>query len=192
MVPTVMCIQALRRFVVITGLPGSGKSTLARQLGPVLNLPIIDKDIILERLFDSKGVGDAIWRRKLSRESDGILQAEATASNGAILVSFWRRPGMDKESGTPTSWLPQLSESLVNLHCFCPPELAAKRFITRRRHLGHLDIKRSFAETLSSLRANQAYPLPKIGKRINVDTTMECKIDVVVSRISAAFVLHAS
>ena len=67
-----------RRFVVISGLPGSGKTTLAWQLASLLDLPVSDKDSILEDLFDSKGVGDAAWRRILSRESDRILQAQAS------------------------------------------------------------------------------------------------------------------
>ena len=62
------------RFIIISGLPGSGKTTLARNLAPALSLPVIDKDQILERLFESKGVGDATWRRALSRESDLILE----------------------------------------------------------------------------------------------------------------------
>lgn len=62
-----------KRFVVVSGLPGSGKSTVARLVSPALNLPVIDKDDILERLFDSKGVGDASWRRALSRQSDVIF-----------------------------------------------------------------------------------------------------------------------
>ena len=46
-------------FVVISGLPGSGKTTLGRRLASVLDLPLIDKDDILDRLFESKGIGDA-------------------------------------------------------------------------------------------------------------------------------------
>ncbi len=77
-------------FVVMSGLPGRGKTTLARRLAPHLSLPVIDKDEILERLFESQGSGDASWRRRLSRESDALLQAHATNSDGAILVSHWR------------------------------------------------------------------------------------------------------
>ena len=88
-----------KRFVVVSGLPGSGKSTVARLVSPALNLPVIDKDDILERLFDSKGVGDASWRRALSRESDVIFEEEAKASDGALLVSFWRLEGMASKRG---------------------------------------------------------------------------------------------
>ena len=91
-------------FIVISGLPGSGKSTLGQYLAKGLGLRVLDKDAILERLFEAKGVGDIEWRRMLSRESDIILQAEATASDGAVLVSHWRLPGMPLNSGTPTDW----------------------------------------------------------------------------------------
>ena len=139
-------------FVVISGLPGSGKTTLGRRLAPALNLPFIDKDDILDRLFEAKGVGNAAWRRALSRESDVILEREATRSNGAILVSFWRMPGMPLDSGTPTDWLHAPSHYLVNVHCACELEIAANRFLQRRRHPGHLDGESSSADVLGSLR----------------------------------------
>ena len=104
-----MDTDAVRRlgkpFVVVSGLPGSGKTTLARRLAPMLDLPVIDKDEILERLFEARGIGDVAWRRTLSRESDTILQHEAVASDGAILTSFWHLLGMPADSGTPTDWL---------------------------------------------------------------------------------------
>jgi len=110
-------------FVVISGIPGGGKTTLGRRLAPVLNLPFIDKDDILDRLCEAKGVGNAAWRRALSRESDVILEREATRSDGAILESFWRMPGMPSDSGTPTDWLHAPSHLIVNVHCLCGPRL---------------------------------------------------------------------
>jgi glucokinase len=173
-------------FVVISGLPGSGKTTLACRLAPVVNLPVIDKDDILHRLFESKGIGNAVWRRTLSRESDAILQHEAMSSNGAILVSLWRLPGMPLHSGTPTDWLQAPLHQVVNVHCVCEPELAASRFLRRRRHAGHLDGESSYAEVLESLRElTRLVPLD-IGQRIVVDTSQEPHLIDVVSAIRDA------
>jgi hypothetical protein len=162
-----------RAFVVVSGLPGSGKTTLARRLAPALVLPLIDKDDILDRLFEERGVGDAAWRRSLSRESDRMLQEEAERSDGAVLVSLWHVPGMPKDSGTPTDWLETLSGPLVHVHCTCPLEIAATRFVERRRHAGHLDNQRSYADVLESLRDLHALPPASIGLRIDVDTSRE-------------------
>ena len=172
--------------VLISGLPGSGKTTLARRLAPALHLPLIDKDDILDRLFESKGVGDAAWRRTLSRESDLILQHDATISDGAVLASFWHLPGMPSDSGTPTDWLQALSNHLVNIHCACAPEVAASRFLQRRRHPGHLDLHSSDADVLASLqRLSQLAPLD-IALRIDVDTSQEPELDDILRRVRGA------
>jgi gluconate kinase len=175
------------RFVVLSGLPGSGKSTLARQLATALELPLIDKDTILQRMFESKGVGDDSWRRTLSRESDVIFQAEAIAAERAVLVSHWQLPGMSLDSGTPTDWLGKPSDHVVNVHCVCAPELAAERFFKRKRHPGHLDSESSYAEVLDSLRAMERLGPLKIGQRIEIDTSRGFRLDAVVCGILDAF-----
>ena len=172
-----------RPFIVVSGLPGSGKSSLAKRLSALLNLPVIDKDDILERLFDSKGVGDSAQRRLVSRESDSILRDEATASRGAILVSFWHVPGMPADSGTPTDWLLRLSHHVVNIHCACSPEVAAARFCQRKRHPGHLDSERSATQVLESIRLLAHLEPPDIWRRVEVDTSAEIDLDAVIDGI---------
>ena len=179
-------------FVVVSGLPGSGKTTLARRLAPGVSLPLIDKDDILDRLFESKGVGNAAWRRTLSRESDLILQHEATNSNGAILASFWHLPGMPSDSGTPIDWLDTPSHRVVNVHCVCDLELAASRFVQRPRHPGHLDGESSYADVLVSLRNLAQLPPLAIGRRIDVDTSQEPNLTDVVRAIRGELKLGRS
>ena len=158
-------------------------------MAPALNLPLIDKDDILDWLFASKGVGDAAWRRTLSRECDVILQHEATNSSGAILASFWRLPGMPTDSGTPTDWLDAPSHHVVNVHCACELEVAASRFFQRRRHPGHLDGESSAAEVLVSLRTLTQLPPLDIGQRIDVDTSQGPNLTDVVRAIHGALEL---
>jgi predicted kinase len=169
-----------RYFIVVSGIPGSGKSTLARQLAVALDLPLLDKDTILESLFELKGVE---CRRELSRESDVILQTEAMASEGAVLVSHWRLPGMPLNSGTPTEWLLQLSGRVVNVHCECPADVAAERFYSRKRHQGHGDHQKSRAEILSSIREVASFGPLSIGPRVDVDTSQTLDLDAVVREI---------
>jgi AAA domain-containing protein len=173
-------------FVVISGLPGSGKTTLGRRLAPVLDLPLIDKDDILDRLFESKGVGDAAWRRTLSRESDAILQTEATRSAGAVLASFWRLRGMPEDSGTPTDWLDGPALQIVNVHCACELEVAVRRFLQRRRHPGHLDGELSSADVVARLQTLTQLPRLDIGHRVDVDTSGEANLTEVVRAIRRA------
>jgi len=175
-----------RYFVVVSGLPGSGKSSLAQQLAPAPDLPLLDKDTILERLLESKGTGDVEWRRTLSRESDLILQAEATASDGAVLVSHWHLPGMPLSSGTPTDWLPKLSARVVNVDCDCSAEIAAERFVQRKRHPGHHDDKKSPAEILDSIRRVAGFRPLNIEPRVDVDTSQPPNLDDVLRDVHRA------
>jgi glucokinase len=180
-------MRALRRFVIVWGLPGSGKSTLARLFSPGLQLPVIDKDDILESLSGAKGVGDTVWRRTLSRESDLAFQRQAAGASGAVLVSHWRMPGMPADSGTPLDWLPGLSNHFVNLHCACPPEIAASRFRNRKRHPGHLDCLTSEPQLLADLRQLASLELPPIGRRVVVNTTEPFSVKQIVHDVLAAF-----
>jgi hypothetical protein len=176
-----------RPFIVISGLPASGKSTLARRLGPALNLPVIDKDDILETFFQARGIGDAAWRRTLSRESDEILQQRAmAAADGAVLASFWRVPGMPADSGTPTNWVLTLSDQVLNVHCDCAPEVAANRFLLRQRHHGHLDETKSRDEVLAAFRHLSVLPPLDIPHRIHVDTVEEPPLEDVVGKVRKA------
>jgi glucokinase len=176
-----------RRFVVLSGLPGSGKSTLARRLSVALSLPVIDKDDLLESLFESKGTGDPAWRRALSRESDLLLQSEAAQSQGALLVSFWHLPGMQADSGTPTDWLLQLGGCVVNVRCMCPAAVAAERFLQRKRHAGHGDGALSYEEVRARIETTQGFGQLEIGHHVDVDTSAEPLLENVIREIEMAF-----
>lgn len=162
---------------MVSGLPGAGKTTVATALAHELGLPLIDKDDLLEALFEGFQAVDLELRQTLSRDSDRVLARTAQASRGAVLVSFWRRPGAEGGAGTPCDWIAELSEAVVEVFCDCPPAVAERRFRARRRHRGHHDRAR-LAELGPQLRALAAQGPLGIGALVRVDT--EAPVDPAV------------
>jgi|SRR6185312_765048 len=159
-----------RPFLIISGLPASGKTTLGHRLAQALGLPLLDKDEILEALFEGLGVGDAEWRNRLSRAADVVLQRLAAQTAGAVLASFWRHPRTSGESGTPPGWIAALSGKVVEVHCLCPPEVAAERFLARKRHDGHLDRDKRREDLVADFARLAALGPLGIGPLVRVDT----------------------
>lgn len=172
------------RFIILSGLPASGKSTLGRAIASALQLPIFDKDEILEAMFASLGVGNSEWRRKLSRSADEELCKRASESPSAIITSWWRHPNSVSESGTPIEWLSSLPGELVELHCSCSPSIAAGRFIARRRHPGHLDGRHAYAELLARFKQQAALGPLAIGRLVQVSTEETPKVAEVLAKLS--------
>jgi hypothetical protein len=172
-------------FVVVSGLPASGKSTLSRRLAPALGLLLLDKDDILEGLFETLGIGDTDWRQRLSRASDDVLQRLARTSPGAVLTSFWRNPEMSSDSGTPTDWIAATSQCIVEVYCVCDSEVAATRFVNPIRHPRHLDKIKRNEDVLSDFRTLAAIGPLGIGKLLRVDTSGKVDLDIVVSNMKS-------
>jgi len=158
-----------RPFIIVSGLPASGKTTLAVKLAKALHLPLFDKDDILEALFEHAGSVDVAERQRLSRASDEVLVRVAAASQGAVVVSFWRHETAEGASGTPVAWVKALSAALVEVHCLCSPEVAEQRFKARHRHPAHNDGARAPNLTAQFRRLADRGPL-SLGVTIAVRT----------------------
>ena len=140
--------------IVVTGLPASGKSAVGRLLHRELGLPLLDKDTILESLYDALGSRDRDERSRLSRASDEVLLALAAESQSAVLVNWWQEDVVSRLRG--------LGPHLIEVFCDCPFDIAAARFESRERHPGHHDRARTPAEVeaaASRLRATWRGPL---------------------------------
>ena len=157
-------------FIVLSGLPARGKSTLGRAIAKALRLPMLDKDEILEALFESRGIGDADWRRRLSRIADQELIERATQLPAAVITSWWHHPNSSAASGTPSELLLSLPGEVVEIYCVCSPSVAASRFIGRDRHVGHVDGRHTFEALFASFQTQASLGALRIGRTIEVST----------------------
>lgn len=173
----------MNRFIIVTGLPASGKSTVGAAVAAALALPLLDKDEILEALFDTLGVEDAQGRQRLSRAADEVLRRLALCSQGAVLASWWRHPLSHVASGTSTGWLGSLPGELIELHCRCSPQVAVERFFARRRHAGHLDGSKSRSEELARLQQLASHGAFGIGRVIEVDTERQVDLGALLRQL---------
>jgi len=176
----------MKRAVIITGLPASGKTTVARELAQRLGFAFLDKDDFLEDLYDREGVTSWDDRKRLSRQSDDAFREAAQAADAAVLVSHWRPLNGTNESGTPSDWLVEDYEALVELCCQCPPDLAFGRFLSRSRHPGHLDQQRD-TEDLAQRFASWAtfFPLG-VGRVLEVRTDTAVNFEAVTEDVRKA------
>ena len=176
-----------RVLVVVSGLPASGKTTVGRLLSERLSMPLIDKDAILEAMFDSLGCQDRDERSRLSRASDEVLYTLAETSHAAVLVNWW-----DHDS-SPTR-LRSITSSLVEVFCDCPVEVAAARFEARRRHPGHHDPDRSPEEIEKAVRRlGDSFRGPlRVGDLIRIDTNAPLDADSVTEQVRSALAAGSS
>jgi AAA domain len=182
----------MNRFIIVTGFPASGKSTLGKAVAEALALPFLDKDDILEALFESLGVGDAPWRARLSRAADQVLHRLALRSQGAVIASWWRHPLSQVSSGTSPDWLRFLPGDLIELHCGCSPQVATERFFARQRHAGHLDASKSKAEELARFEQLAAHGALGIGRVVEIDTEQELDLRTLLDQIATQAIRRTS
>ena len=173
----------MNRYVIISGVPASGKSTVARAIAHELALPVLDKDDFLESMFEGQDVGDTASRRAFSRTADQELRNQVERSSGAIVTSWWKHPLSSAESGTPIEWLASLPGCRVEVHCRCNPAVAAKRFLERRRHPGHLDGRWSYTELLTRFTRDASLGPLGTGHLVEVQTDCEIEFRLVLRAI---------
>jgi predicted kinase len=167
--------------IVITGPPGTGKTTLSRRLGTLLNLPVLQRDAIKERLFDTLGIRDRTWSRQLGGASYEVL----FYTLGLLLET--RQPCIVESNfqGEPaTTNLRTLAHQheyqLCQILCCTTPSVLIARLRQRtqsgERHPGHADY-----EDIDQFEAAdiQGYyePLALDGPHIDVDTSQFEAID---------------
>jgi len=177
----------VRRFVIVSGLPASGKSTAGQAIGSGLGLSFLDKDSVLESLFETTPPADAQGRNELSRLADTSFRERALTALGGVLVSWWKHPRSLAASGTPTQWLHSLNGALVEVHCVCSPLVAVERFLARKRHAGHFDSQRSRSQLLVQFDQHASLGPLGIGSLVQADTDCAVDIGALLHKVNLAF-----
>lgn len=123
-----------KQIVLVSGAPGVGKSTLAARLAPELDLPLIAKDIIKERMWDALDppAGDLEWSRRIGGAAMEVLWALAAQSPRAVLEANFRpHNSLEQER------IRALGAHVVEVHCWCSPEEATRRYEARAARAHH-------------------------------------------------------
>jgi len=171
-----------REIVLVSGAPGSGKSTVAAGLARALCMPLLGKDLIKESLWDTftPPAGDLQWSRRLGGAAMEVLWTLAAHSPRVILEANFR-PHSDYERAK----LVALSDRIVEVYCWCPPEIATTRYEARAKESTHHPAHVS--PTLDpQLLAEFDRPM-RLGALIRVDTTLFVNIEALAQEIAAGF-----
>jgi predicted kinase len=166
--------------VIVTGMPAAGKTTLARGLAQDLELPLVAKDDIKEVLYDTLGVGDPDWSRRLGAATYALLFAFCrellSAGQAAVAeANFFAGSHEADFAGLPP-------HCLVQIHCNAPLAVILERYAGRARHPGHVD--RDRANDLRQRFDDGAHgPLGLAGDLIEVDTSGAVDIEGLLGRL---------
>jgi len=85
-------------------------------------------------------------------------------------------------SGTPTEWLGELPDP-IELWCRCDPEVAVRRFRSRRRHPGHGDDQRSSDELREQFATLADLGPLGVGRLVSVDSSYVVDVKQLAMRI---------
>ena len=166
--------------VVVAGPPASGKTTLAERLSRELRLPLVAKDAIKERLYETVGTGDREWSRRLGRATYALmfhwLAEELGAGRSTIVESNFTAAAAPLFAALPP-------HRPFQLFCTAPRDVVIERYGSRARHEGHLDDV-ILEELRAGLHEDQWQPLPLAGELVELDATT-VDLEALVARVRA-------
>ena len=161
---------ALPSLILINGSPASGKTRLAAYLSSELRMPLVAKDAIKERLYDSLGSGDRAWSSRLGRAAYAVLYEQlgallrvgASAVVDAPLAAEHEQDRLDR-------LIAEHDASAVQVLLVADREVLAERYRARgasgARHSAHEVTEQDVAR----LGLGEPFALP--DRTITVDTT---------------------
>jgi predicted kinase len=178
------------QIVVIGGLPCSGKTKVANALRSRFRWPVLCKDEVKEKLFDSVGTAGRDWSRKLSVAAYEIMFAQAHELARCGVTFAMEGNFRDEEQSARFADLLASGVVAVQVHCRAETEVLVERFrhraTTSQRHVGHVDSE-SLPDIERELRASSQRPLNLPGVLIECDTSRDWEgaIELAMQRIAS-------
>lgn len=170
-----------QHLIVVSGAPGSGKTVLAKRISENFHIPLINKDIIKESLFDSLGWNDREVSIKLGIASIELMFLIAgqilEAGYPLILENNFHR---HYDSRRFADLRDKYSLKIIQIHCTANPDEIIRRYRERTesgdRHPGHLDHTR-YDNIAAGLAQGIWDPTDIDGRLLEVDTTEFDSVD---------------
>jgi len=172
-------------YILVTGLPASGKSTLAKQLQDNLDLPLMDKDTILDEMNIAFRTTNVEQRRHVSSAADQVFVAVAKQLGRGVLCTFWNHPASTTTPGTDALWLRTHTNRVIEVYCHCPAEISYERIQIRQQKKGTSESNRENLgyNLLSEYKIEASLGPLNLGQLIIVKTDQPVKIESLVSQI---------
>ena len=132
-----------------------------------LGLPLVAKDAVKERLYETVGTGDREWSRRLGRATYALmfhwLDEELRCGRPAIVEANFTAVAEPLFARLPP-------HRPLQLFCTASREVVIERYAARARHEGHLDDV-VLEELRAGKHAEQWTPLRLPGELLELDTT---------------------
>jgi predicted kinase len=168
-------IREAALLIIVTGPSATGKTLLSQHLAVALDLPVINRDMIKEILFDTLGWRDRAWSKSLGIASYQLLyyclDLLLSTSHSCIVESNF---DITFDTAKLQALIQKYQVTPLQILCRAEPAVLVERFRQRisagERHPGHVDHLEA-AELDSTTVRGWSEPLALEGDLIEFDTS---------------------
>lgn len=169
------------RLIIVHGPPASGKSSLGETLAQELNIPLVSKDVIKVKLFDTYGWKDRAASKQAGQAAyeilDYIIEEQLRVGHSIMVEGTFHA-----EFANPKfhRWQEQYNVKFIQIGCTADADILRKRFkeraTTNNRHVSHIEGVDGL-KNLEILIERGVVPFSIPGEIITIDTTDFSKVD---------------